>query len=222
MKWHLTQKITNLVAAWKQKCVWEITKNCEFFCDVQGHTGVGKSWHRRDTPISPPNDPCTHVHRWWHVRLMAPHCTPPPGICLPSWSPQLQAKGCLVGGDGHLQSFRNSWGVDFQCQFNILNCKSGDLRCTFLRLLRGWMGNSGGWSMAAFFGSGWDGGHGGMRYGPLKSPYRPSTSNPATANSIFCNPSVSSCSTPSASSPFSANPRTLKKEKSRVCHKYQT
>ena len=72
--------------------------------------------------------------------------------------------------------------------------------------------------MVEFFRWGWDGGHGGMRYGSPQEPYRPSASDPATADSIFKAPlSPAAVPLPLVSLPFSTNPDP-EKEKNGFCH----
>ena len=71
-------------------------------------------------------------------------------------APQLQVKGCYVGGNGHLQSLWDSSGGSLWYQFNLLDHRSRDLRCSPFGLLRGWLRYGGSWSMVVFLGGvGW-------------------------------------------------------------------
>ena len=125
------------------------------------------------------------------MRLMIPHCTPQPSICKLSWCPQLEAKGCHAGGDGHLQNLWNSWGGSLWYQFNLLNHRSGDFRCSSFGLLMGvalkwWQLEHGG-----DFWVGWDGGHGRMRYGSSQEPIQTLCLQSCHWQFNFCSPSVS-------------------------------
>ena len=84
--------------------------------------------------------------------------------------PKPQVKGYHVGGNGHLQSIWDSWGGSLWWQFNLLNHRSRDLRCSSFRLLRGWLRNGGRWSIVVVFGWGGIKNMGGMRYSSPQEP----------------------------------------------------
>ena len=143
--------------------------NCEFSCDAWGCLSLGMSWCRRDVPTSLPSGPCSHVYRlcpwgWWPLTASLYLA-----LVDPLDAPQLQVKGCHVSRDSHLQSLWYSWGGSFQCQFYLSNCRSRDLRCKFLRLLRGQLAD-GGIEYGGIFWVGWDGGCGGMCHGSPQEP----------------------------------------------------
>ena len=138
--------------------------NCEFSLDTWGHPSLEMSWCRSDLPTSLPSGSCAHVHRLCSVRLTAPHCTPPPSTCKPSWCPNCRQRGVMW-------AWRATSRACGTAEEGVSGAKSTSLTAgaetsgATTSGSWGWLGDGGSWGMVACGGLGWDRGHGGMRHG---------------------------------------------------------
>ena len=88
---------------------------------------------------------------------MVLHCMPQLNTDKPSCHPHIKMKGCNVGRDGDLQSWRNSQRGNLMCLHTSLSHRHQRFRNSTFRLLRGWLsyGSSGSPSMPPARGHCW-------------------------------------------------------------------